>query len=103
MYDIIELNGKKVAELREIASKLEVKRGDKIIPAVKNVPDEIFLAAAEGQTGYIIDDLEQHNLLGKYNVVVLDLGADQVSAGTIMGIYRQGPKIIDGIILLPSD
>ena len=30
MYDIIELNGKKVAELREIASKLEVKRVDKL-------------------------------------------------------------------------
>jgi len=30
MYDIIELNGKKVAELREIASTLEVKRVDKL-------------------------------------------------------------------------
>ena len=30
MYDIIELNGKKVADLREIASKLEVKRVDKL-------------------------------------------------------------------------
>ena len=55
-----------------------------------------MLAAAESQTGYIIDDLEQHKLLGKYNVVVLDIGSDQVSAGTIMGIYSQGPKIIDG-------
>jgi hypothetical protein len=82
--------------IKIIQAKLEVRRGDKIIPAAKNVPDEIFLSAAEGQTGYIIDNLEQHNLLGKYNVVVLDLGADQVSAGTIMGIYRQGPKIIDG-------
>lgn len=30
MYDIIELNGKKVAELREIAVKLEIKRTDKL-------------------------------------------------------------------------
>ncbi|MGY8929049.1 MAG: Rho termination factor N-terminal domain-containing protein, partial [Flavobacteriales bacterium] len=30
MYDILELNGKKVAELREIASKLEVKKVDKL-------------------------------------------------------------------------
>ena len=82
--------------IKILQAKLEIKRGDKIIPAVKNVPGEIFLEAAKGQTGYIIDDLEQHNLLGKYNVVVLDLGADQVSAGTVMGIYRQGPKIIDG-------
>jgi hypothetical protein len=82
--------------LKILHAKLEVKRGDKIIPAVTNQQDEIQLTAAEGQTGYIIDDLEQHNLLGKYNVVVLDVGADQVSAGTIMGIYSQGPRIIDG-------
>ncbi len=30
MYDIIELNGKKVAELREIATKLDIKRVDKL-------------------------------------------------------------------------
>ncbi len=30
MFDIIELNGKKVAELREIATKLGVDRADKL-------------------------------------------------------------------------
>ena len=30
MYDIIELNGKKVAELREIATTLEISRVDKL-------------------------------------------------------------------------
>jgi hypothetical protein len=82
--------------IKILQAKLEVKRGDKIIPAVTNEPDEILLTAAENQSGYIIDDLEQHNLLGKYNVVLLDIGIDQVSAGTIMGIYSQGPRIIDG-------
>lgn len=82
--------------IKILEAKQEIKRGDKIIPAVSNEPDEILLTAAQDQTGYIIDDLEQHNLLGKYNVVVLDIGADQVSAGTIMGIYSQGPRIIDG-------
>lgn len=82
--------------IKILEAKLEVKRGDKIIPADLHEPDEILLAAAKEQTGFIIDDLEQHNLLGKYNVVVLDIGADQVSAGTIMGIYNQGPRIIDG-------
>jgi hypothetical protein len=82
--------------IKILEAKLEVKRGDKIIPAVTNEPDEVLLVAAQDQTGYIIDDLEQHNLLGKYNVVVLDIGSDQVSAGTIMGIYSQGPRIIDG-------
>ena len=82
--------------IKILEAKLEVKRGDKITPAVTTEPDEFLLVAAQGQTGYIIDDLEQHNLLGKYNVVVLDIGSDQVSAGTIMGIYSQGPRIIDG-------
>jgi hypothetical protein len=82
--------------IKILQAKLEVKRGDKIIPAVKNEQNEILLTAADNQTGYIIDDLEQHNLLGKYNVVVLDIGADQVSVGTIMGIYSKGPRIIDG-------
>ena len=82
--------------IKILQAKLEIKRGDKIIPAVSSEQDEILITAAVNQTGYIIDDLEQHNLLGKYNVVVLDLGADQVSAGTIMGIYSQGPRIIDG-------
>ncbi|WP_232787880.1 LysM peptidoglycan-binding domain-containing protein [Paraglaciecola sp. MB-3u-78] len=84
------------ALIKILEAKLEVKRGDKIIPAVTTEPDEVLLVAAQDQTGYIIDDLEQHNLLGKYNVVVLDLGSDKVSAGTIMGIYSQGPRIIDG-------
>lgn len=78
-------------------AKLEVKRGDRIIPADRNQPDEIKLTAAQDQTGFIIDDLEQHNLLGKFNVIVLDLGSNHVSAGTIMGIYSQGPRIIDGV------
>tara|TARA_R110000751_G_scaffold307898_1_gene434112 strand:- start:7966 stop:9003 length:1038 start_codon:yes stop_codon:yes gene_type:complete len=84
------------ALIKILEAKLEVKRGDKIIPVTTNEPDDVVIVAAEEQLGYIIDDLEQHNLLGKYNVVVLDLGSDQVSAGTIMGIYSQGPRIVDG-------
>lgn len=84
------------ALIKILETKLEVKRGDKIIPAVTSEPDDILLVAAQEQSGYIIDDLEQHNLLGKYNVVVLDIGSDQVTAGTIMGIYSQGPRIVDG-------
>ena len=76
-------------------ASFEIKRGDKIIPATELEPETIILQAADVQRGYIIGDLEQHNLLGRFNVVVLDLGANDVSAGTVMGIYAQGPKIID--------
>ena len=77
-------------------ASFEIKRGDKLIPTTVHDPDTIMLQAAEAQRGHIVDDLEQHDLLGKYNVVVLDLGGNDVSAGTVMGIYAQGPKIIDG-------
>ncbi|MCF2947180.1 LysM peptidoglycan-binding domain-containing protein [Paraglaciecola aquimarina] len=77
-------------------SSLEIKRGDRIIPYQEFDQDEISLIAAEDQIGFIIGDLEQHNLLGKFNVVILDLGEMEVSPGTVMGIYSQGPRIIDG-------
>jgi hypothetical protein len=93
---LVDANIGKEKLIKILEAKLEVKRGDRIIPAEKNVPDHIQLTGAEDQSGFIIDDLEQHNLLGKYNVVVLDLGASDVSAGTVMGVYSQGPKIIDG-------
>lgn len=76
-------------------ARFEVKRGDKLIPATEDYSDPIELIPAEGQRGHIVDDLEQHNLLGKYNVVILDLGGREVTAGTVMGIYAQGPNIID--------
>ncbi|MGS2720940.1 LysM peptidoglycan-binding domain-containing protein [Paraglaciecola aestuariivivens] len=77
-------------------AKLEIKRGDKIIPATSSEPLNIQLKAATEQSGFIIGDLEQHDLLGKYNVVILDLGSEQVTAGTVLGIYSPGPRIIDG-------
>jgi len=34
--------------------------------------------------------------LGKYDVVIVDLGEEEIEPGTVMGIYQQGPVIIDG-------
>ncbi|MEP7705801.1 LysM domain-containing protein [Paraglaciecola sp. 25GB23A] len=75
----------------------EVQRGDRLVPQEDNEPTSITLSGATDQRGFIIDDLEQHRLLGKYNVVIVDLGSDQVSAGMVMGIYAQGPNIIDDV------
>ncbi|MDU0353373.1 hypothetical protein RS130_05005 [Paraglaciecola aquimarina] len=44
----------------------------------------------------IVAGLEQHSLLAQYDLVVLDLGRDKLAAGTVMGIYSQGPDIIKG-------
>lgn len=89
-----ELKNQSLVKIQE--SSLEVKRGDRIIPFKEFKQKEMSLSAAKDQTGFIIGDLEQHNLLGKYNVVVLDLGSTEISAGTVMGIYSTGPRIIDG-------
>ena len=39
--------------------------------------------------------MHDHDLLGKYDVVILDLGSMEVAPGTVLGLYSQGPAIID--------
>ncbi len=76
-------------------SNFEVRRGDKLMSAPPQQEQALPLVSADQQRGFIIESLEQHSLLGKYNVVVLDLGESDVQPGTIMGIYEKGPNIID--------
>lgn len=77
-------------------ANFEARRGDKLVPAPAPPAPHIQLVGATEQRGNIVDNLEQRELLGKFDVVVLDLGSDQVSPGTVMGIYAQGPTIVDG-------
>lgn len=76
-------------------ANFEAKRGDKLLPTANSDFIPLELKAATSQQGQIVDNLEQHQLLGKYNVVILNLGEGEVSAGTTMGIYLQGPTILD--------
>jgi hypothetical protein len=93
---IIEVDAKEQNLLEILETNLEVKRGDRIIPMSSQPLAPVLIQAAQDQRGFIIDDLEQHNLLGKYNVVILDLTSSEIETGTILGIYSQGPSIIDG-------
>lgn len=78
-------------------ANFEIKRGDKLMPDNETAPLSLALNAAdERQKGHIIGSLEQHTLLGKYDVVVLDIGTRTIEPGTVMGIYVQGPAIVDG-------
>lgn len=74
----------------------EAKRGDRLLAETMFAPTDLELKAASTQRGHVVGDLHDHNLLGKYDVVIIDVGAAEVSAGTVMGIYRAGPDIIDG-------
>ncbi|MEC8662785.1 MAG: Rho termination factor N-terminal domain-containing protein, partial [Bacteroidota bacterium] len=53
MFDIIELNGKKVAELRQIASKLGIARVDKLKKQdlVYSILDEQAAQPSKGKSG----------------------------------------------------
>ncbi|MDC8829138.1 LysM peptidoglycan-binding domain-containing protein [Alteromonas gilva] len=78
-------------------SNAEAKRGDKLLDTEpKSGADMALVAATQSQRSFIVGSLHQHELLGKHDIVIVDLGAAQVSAGTVMGIYQQGPTIIDG-------
>ena len=58
-------------------------------------PESFELVPATSQRGAIVGDLHDHDLLGKYDVVILDLGSMEVAPGTVLGLYSQGPAIID--------
>lgn len=77
-------------------SNFEAKRGDKLLAKEDAQMSSLTLVAATRQRGNIVDSLVQHSLLGKFDVVLVSLGQRDVSAGTVMGIYMQGPKILDG-------
>lgn len=74
----------------------ETKPGDKLMTLEHPSPPFLKLQGAETQRGFIVGSLHQYNLLGKYDVVVVDLGQRDIEPGTVMGIYARGPEIIDG-------
>ncbi|WP_018982131.1 LysM peptidoglycan-binding domain-containing protein [Salinimonas chungwhensis] len=77
-------------------SNLEARRGDRLFAGELPEPQDMILQPATTQRAHVIGNLHQHQLLGKNDVVVIDLGHADIQPGTVMGIYAQGPAIIDG-------
>lgn len=78
-------------------SNYEAMRGDRLYTAQKVEPQDMELVPASGrQRAEVVGNLHQRDLLGKHDVVIIDIGADDISAGTVMGIYLKGPDIYDG-------
>lgn len=82
-----------LVKLRE--SNFEAKRGDRLMNVTQDRPADMTFEPATHQQGNIVANLENYDLLGKFSVVVVDLGYNDVSAGTVMGIYQQGPVVHD--------
>lgn len=77
-------------------TNLEARQGDRLMPASELVNQDMKLQPVTDTTGQVVDSLEQRLLLGKFDVVIIDLGSDQVNPGSVLGIYDQGPGIFDG-------
>lgn len=76
-------------------STQEAKLGDKLYDGDFSHEESLVLKPANGQRGFIVGDVHDYDLLGKYDVVILDLGNADVEPGTVMGIYDKGPSIIN--------
>ncbi|QJR80998.1 LysM peptidoglycan-binding domain-containing protein [Alteromonas pelagimontana] len=77
-------------------SNFEARRGDRLFSGEFTNAQNLKIQAARDQRGHVVDNLHQHELLGRHDVVIVDLGAADVDPGMVMGIYAQGPDIIDG-------
>jgi hypothetical protein len=82
--------------VRVTKSNREARQGDKLHPVEVFDNSDLILKASTEQIGRIIANIEDRSLIGKRDVVVISLGSDEVEPGTIMGIYAQGPTILDG-------
>lgn len=75
-------------------SRMETRAGDRLAPvSIMEQSDDIQLRSADSQRGHILGNLQEHHLMGRLDVVVVDLGRNEVAPGTVMGIYTQGPAI----------
>lgn len=82
--------------VRVIKSNREARQGDKLRPVESVNNNDLVLKASRDQIGRIIANIEDRSLIGKRDVVVISLGSSDVEPGTVMGIYAQGPAILDG-------
>ena len=76
-------------------ARQEVRAGDKVLPAGGEDKQNLYLHSASNQVGEIISNAELRQLSAQNDVVLINLGTDSVAPGTVLGIYRQGPTIVD--------
>lgn len=78
----------------------EVLNGDRLAPrSEKEISSDFIPHAPEGDVhGSIISVIDGVSQIGQYQVVVLDVGADQgVEIGNVLGVFQSGKPITDKI------
>ena len=94
--ELMNANSSQQQIVRVTKSNREAKPGDKLRPIEKFDNADLVLKASSTQIGRIIANIEDRSLIGKRDVVVISLGSAEVEPGMVMGIYAQGPAILDG-------
>ncbi|GBL06238.1 LysM peptidoglycan-binding domain-containing protein [Glaciecola sp. KUL10] len=77
-------------------SRSETRQGDKLVAEMQASNNDMTLSAATTQRGELISNINGRKLVGKQDVVIINLGKRFVKPGTVMGVYAQGPAIYDG-------
>ena len=77
-------------------SRLETRQGDKLVAETPSWNKDMTLSAATTQRGELVSNINGRKLVGKQDVVIVNLGKRFVKPGTVMGVYAQGPAIYDG-------
>ncbi|MFT7259284.1 MAG: hypothetical protein ACI9MS_001142 [Glaciecola sp.] len=93
--ELINSSSGKQQIVRVVKSNREARTGDKLRPVERVDNSDLILQASTTQIGRIIANIEDRSLIGKRDVVVISLGASDVELGMVMGIYAQGPAILD--------
>ncbi len=99
------------ATMRISESAREILRGDRLIPKGDEIIQHSFSPRAPDHKvdGQIISVLDGVNMIGQYQVVVLDLGRqDDVVAGHVLAVNQRGKQVRDLIsgepdVVLPTE
>lgn len=89
-----DLNQQQIIKILD--SRSEMRQGDKLTAAQTTWAKDIRLSAATTQRGELVSNVNGRKLVGKQDVVIVNLGKSEVTPGTVMGVYSQGPAIYDG-------
>jgi len=78
----------------EVAESIrEVKKGDKLRPAVQFDDKDLRLQAATRERGELVSNINGNAIISKHDVVIINIGERRVQPGTVFGIYKQGPAV----------
>lgn len=86
------------ATLRVVNSKREVLIGDRLIPVGQKPIETHFMPRAPGDvvSGNIIAVRDALSRVGRYQVVVIDLGtANGIDTGHVLAVFQKGDKVTD--------